>query len=61
MGAKREFAFLLEMKTKNQTFLENLKLAAKFRLIHNCCNDSLFAGMTLTLHKSQVHCSGVMQ
>ena len=25
------------------------------------CNDSLFAGTTLTLHKSQVHCSGVMQ
>ena len=24
-------------------------------------NYSLFAGMTLTLHKSQVHCSGVMQ
>ena len=27
----------------------------------NSCNQSLFAGMTLTLHKSQVHCSGVMQ
>jgi len=24
------------------------------------CNDGLFAGMTLTLHKSQVHCSGVL-
>jgi len=27
----------------------------------NSCNDSLFAGMTLTLYKSQVHCSGVVQ
>jgi len=26
----------------------------------NSCIDSLFAGMTLTLHKSQVHCLGVM-
>jgi len=25
------------------------------------CNNSLFAGTTLTLRKSQVHCSGVMQ
>jgi len=25
------------------------------------CNNSLFSGMMLTLHKSQVHCSGVMQ
>jgi len=29
---------------------------------HNSCNDCLvFAGMTPTLHKSQVYCSGVMQ
>ena len=27
----------------------------------NSCNDILFAGMTLILHKSQFHCSGVMQ
>ena len=27
----------------------------------NSCNCSLFAGMTLTLHKRQVHCSGAMQ
>ena len=26
----------------------------------NSCNDTLFAGMTLTLRKRQVHCSGVM-
>jgi len=27
----------------------------------NSCNDSWFADVTLTLHKSQVHCSGNMQ
>ena len=27
----------------------------------NSCNDSLFASITLTLHKNQVHCSDVMQ
>jgi len=27
----------------------------------NSCNDSFFANMTLTLHKSQVHCFGNMQ
>jgi len=27
----------------------------------NSCNDSLSADITLTLHKSQVHCSGNMQ
>jgi len=25
------------------------------------CDDSSFTAMTLTLHTSQVHCSGVMQ
>ena len=27
----------------------------------NSCNDSLFADITLTLHKRQVHCFGIMQ
>jgi len=27
----------------------------------NSCHDSLFTGMTLTLHTNQLHCSGVMQ
>ena len=27
----------------------------------NTCNDSLLTGLTITLHKNQVHCSGVMQ
>jgi len=29
--------------------------------LFNSCNNSLFAGMTLTLYTSQVYCSGVMQ
>ena len=33
-GEKHAFAPPLEIGTKNQIFLENLKLAAKFRLIH---------------------------
>jgi len=27
----------------------------------NSCNETLFTGMALTLHKRQLHCSGVMQ
>jgi len=43
----------LETGTKNQTFLEDLKLAVKFRLIDLIvAHDSLFASMTLTLHKN---------
>jgi len=47
--------------SKNQKFLENLK-SAVFISIHwfNSCNDSLFVDRTLALHKSQVHCSGVI-
>ena len=29
-------------------------------LIPISSNEDLLAGMTLTLHKSQVHCSGIM-
>jgi len=29
--------------------------------LFNSCNDILFTGITLALHTSQVHCSGVMQ
>jgi len=61
-GAKRSFAPLLEIGTKNQNFVENLKSGAQFRLNwFNFCIDSLFAGMTLTVHKKQVHCPGVVQ
>ena len=42
---------------KNQKFLENLKSASWFRWI----DLILVTFMALTLHKSQLHCSGVMQ
>jgi len=61
-GAKRSFAPLLEIGTKNQNFVANLKSGAQFRLKwFNSCIDSLFSGMTLTVHKKQVHCPGVVQ
>jgi len=53
--------FLLEIGTKNQI---SRKLEVSSSILINwfsSCNDSLFSGMTLTLHKSQVHCSSVMQ
>jgi len=61
--AIREFA-PLEIGTKNHKFLENMKLVAKFRLIHLIVAMTVYFPvwrMTLTLHKSQVHCSRVMQ
>ena len=59
----------LEIGTKNQKFLEKLKLAAKFRLIDLIVPIRVsivvitvsFGGMTLTLRQSQAHYSGVMQ
>jgi len=59
-GAKWAFSSP-QIRNKKQRFLENLKSAAKFRLIIHSCNDGLFAGMTLTLDKSQVRFSGIMQ
>jgi len=51
----------LEILT-NQKFFENLKSAFWFILTwFNSCNNTLFTRMTLTLHKSQLHCSCVMQ
>ena len=49
----------LDIGTKNHTMLENLKSASRFRL--NSCKNTLFTGMALTLHKSQLRCSGVMR
>jgi len=46
----------LEIGTKKQKFLENVKVI--LIILVNSCNDSLFANMTLALHKSQVHCFG---
>jgi len=52
----------LKIEIKDQNFLEILKSAAYFlNNWFNFCYDSLFAGITLTLHRRQVHCSGVMQ
>jgi len=49
-------------RSKSQKFLENLKPAAWIPIIwFNYCNDRSFAGMTLTLHNSQIHRSGVIQ
>jgi len=51
----------LEIEPKNQNFLENEVSSSISNNWFNSCNDSLFAGETLILHKSQVHDTGVMQ
>jgi len=51
----------LEIGTKNQKFRKsevNILIPINW---FNSCNNTLFTGMALTLHKSQLHCSGVMQ
>jgi len=52
----------LEIGIQNQIFLEKPEVGI---LIPNnwfdSCNDSIFAGMKLTLHKNQVHSYSVMQ
>jgi len=51
----------LKIGAKKQNFVENMKPEAYFRCIDlNSCIDSLFGGMTLSLHKIQVHYTGVM-
>jgi len=51
----------LEIETKNENFLEKLKLAPQFRSTDlTSCNGNLCTSMTLTLHASQVHGFGVM-
>jgi len=49
----------LEIGTKNKKFLEKPEIGSLTDLI--LAMAVLFADMTLTPHKSQVHCSGVMQ
>jgi len=61
MGVLRGAFALRETGTKNQIFLEYLTLTALYPLIAFILTMSLFAGMTLTLHRSQVHSSGVVQ
>jgi len=59
-GAKRTFApWKLELRSINiwKTWISSWILNNWV----NSCNDNLFADMTLTLHKSQVHCFGNMQ
>ena len=61
-GEKRSFIPLLEIGAKKQNFVASLKSGAQFRLNwFNSCIDSLFAGMTPTMHKNQVHCRSVVQ
>jgi len=58
---KRFFAPPLEIGAKNKKMFENLTSASPYRLRDlNSCNNNIFTGMALTLHKSQLHCSGVM-
>jgi len=55
MGVRRgEAGIPLEIGMKNQKFLENLKSATQLRLI-DLILAMARAGMTFTLHKSQVH------
>jgi len=60
-AAKRAFP-PLEIEIKNQIFLEKpeVGILIPINLLY-FCNDSFFAGMKLTLHKSQVHSYSVMQ
>jgi len=60
-GAKRAFA-TLEIGIKNQMFLEKTDVGFLIPINRfDSCYDSFFAGMELTLHKSQVHSHSVMQ
>jgi len=52
----------LEIGTKKEKFLEKREISSLILISWvNSCNGSLFADMTLTLHKSQLHCFGNMQ
>jgi len=60
-GAKRAFA-TLEIGINNQIFLEKPEVGILIPINwFDSCNDSIFAGMKLTLHKRQVHSHSVMQ
>jgi len=51
----------VEIWSKNQKYIKKNEDNSLVSNWFNSCNDSLFAGMTLSLHKSQVHCPDVMQ
>jgi len=55
-GVKTGICPSLEIGTKNQNLLENDVSSSIPINWFISCNDSLFPAMTLTLHKSQVHC-----
>ena len=55
--AKRAIAHPWKSGLEPKCWVSNLTL---IDWLHSC-NHSSFVGTTLTLHKSQVHCSGVMQ
>jgi len=60
--AKRAFVPRLEIGIKNHIFLEKPEVGILFPINwFDSCNDSFFAGMKLTLHKSQVHSCSVRQ
>ena len=62
LEAKRAFAPRLEIGIKNQIFLEKPEFGILIPINwFDSCNDSFFVGITLTLHKSQVHSYSVMQ
>jgi len=59
-GAKRAFSpgnWVQEAKISGKREISSLILIGWV----NFCNDSLFADMTLTMHKSRVHCFDNMQ
>jgi len=61
-GAKRSFAPRLEIGIMKHLFLEKPEVGILIPINwFDSCNDSFFAGMKLTLHKSQFHSYGVMQ
>ena len=61
-GAKVvKFGFYPSWLKNQRFFANNFKIQACPPSDAHACNDSLFADMTLTLDKSQVHCFGNMQ
>ena len=59
---ERAFAPRLKIGIKNHIFLETPEVGILIPINRfDSCNDSFFAGMKLTLHKSQVHSYSVMQ
>ena len=60
--AKQVFAPCLEIGIQNQIYQEKPEVGILTPINwFDSCNDSFFAGMKPTLHKSQVHSNSVMQ